>query len=81
MTAPICHVTGQLCVPSGRMEQMGTLRGLWESHGSRSTNIFARIKQDHDNAREIIAQLKASTPRAVMTALQPMDVKAEMGKA
>jgi hypothetical protein len=30
-------------------------------------NIYQRIKQDHDHAREIIAKLKETTPRAVKT--------------
>ena len=30
-------------------------------------NIFQRIKQDHDSAREVIEKLKATTPRAAKT--------------
>ncbi len=33
-------------------------------------NIFDRIKQDHDEAREVIEKLKATTPRAEKTRRQ-----------
>ena len=42
-------------------------------------NIFDRIKQDHDEAREIIEKLKATTPRAEKTRRQLFDdLKLEM---
>lgn len=36
-------------------------------------NIFERIKQDHDAAREVIAKLKATTPRAHKTRTELFD--------
>lgn len=42
-------------------------------------NIFDRIKQDHDEAREVIEKLKATTPRAEKTRRQLFDgLKLEM---
>ena len=42
-------------------------------------NIFDRIKQDHDEAREVIEKLKATTPRAEKTRRQVLDwLKPEM---
>jgi len=42
-------------------------------------NIFDRIKQDHDEAREVIEKLKATTPRAEKARRQLFDwLKLEM---
>jgi Hemerythrin HHE cation binding domain len=41
---------------------MGADSRLFESPGAGLMNIFDRIKQDHDAAREVIAKLKATEP-------------------